>query len=448
MEVTMSEIANIPSAEEANNNRSKWKNLNIIICGICSEYALNVLKVDGSDEIYNHIVAYYKDASITSRELISHFEKNSEFNELLKNINTSDMTSESYSHILGEIKWSHENGVNTFTISGFSFKSPNTLLKPYVSDGKLYALSYGEDNEKPEFNSLINGIDSFYYSEKVKNAFICGTCSISTENKKQITDELFFTLTDDLRAADEDQRKAISADAGKNLLIVAGAGSGKTRSLAGRVSYLNLVKGVPLDRILLLTFTNEATASMRDLAIRQIKEARIKYGFDDGCTPVVIARTFDSFFRKLLEEEWAAIGFTRKPDFIYGKTESDEIRRRSILGQVINKHHFENALSASTNFWGLFKNLENCANDIYTSVPGIESIFDNFVEKQIELCVSLGFTYTAAIVERALREKNSKLYQVICDKYDCILIDEFQNISKLHNKHKFPCNGTIQNCRV
>ena len=434
MEVTMSEIANIPSAKEANNNRSKWKNLNIIICGICSEYALNVLKINNGEETYNRIKAYYKDSSISSKELASYFEKNSEYQELLKNIDISDTTSASYSHILGEIRWSFEDGINAFTISGYSFKSPSTLLKPYVCDGKLYILSYDEDNEKPIFRSLINGIDSIYYSEKAENAFICRSCSVLTENKKQITDESFFTLTDDLRAADDDQRKAISADTKKNLLVVAGAGSGKTRSLVGRVSYLNLVRGVPLDRILLLTFTKEATASMRDLAVHQIKEARIKYGFDDGCTPYVTARTFDSFFKMLIEEEWACIGFTHKPDFIYGNTGDDEARRKSILGQVIDKHHFESVLSDSVDFWGLFRNLENCANGIYTSIPGIEFLFDNYVEKQFELCVSLGYVYTAAIIERALREKDSKLYKVICDKYDCILIDEFQDISKLHNK--------------
>ena len=111
---------------------------------------------------------------------------------------------------------------------------------------------------------------------------------------------------------------------------------------------------------------------MRDLAVHQIKEARIKYGFDDGCTPYVTARTFDSFFKMLIEEEWACIGFTHKPDFIYGNTGDDEARRKSILGQVIDKHHFESVLSDSVDFWGLFRNLENCANGIYTSIPGIE----------------------------------------------------------------------------
>src|SRR5437763_15908808 len=97
----------------------------------------------------------------------------------------------------------------------------------------------------------------------------------------------------------EQQHAAVSAPPGA-ALVIAGAGSGKTRTLTYRVAYL-LEQGIPEDRILLLTFTNKAAREM----MRRVADL---LGQE---LPALWGGTFHSIANRVLRQQAPVLGFHR-----------------------------------------------------------------------------------------------------------------------------------------
>lgn len=94
------------------------------------------------------------------------------------------------------------------------------------------------------------------------------------------------------------QRQAVTFGNGP-LLILAGAGSGKTRALTYRVAYLIREKGVNPEQILVVTFTNKAAGEMKERIYKLV-----------GQIPP-LAGTFHSFCAKLLRQEGHLLGIPK-----------------------------------------------------------------------------------------------------------------------------------------
>lgn len=101
-----------------------------------------------------------------------------------------------------------------------------------------------------------------------------------------------------LESLNDRQREAVQATEGY-FRIIAGAGSGKTKTLTHRFAYLVQEIGVPSNRILCVTFTNKAAAEMR---------GRVKQLLGENITDEYIC-TFHSFCVKVLRREIQRLGY-------------------------------------------------------------------------------------------------------------------------------------------
>jgi len=103
------------------------------------------------------------------------------------------------------------------------------------------------------------------------------------------------------------------------LLVLAGAGSGKTRVITHKIMFLIKELGISLDRILAITFTNKAANEMKE---------RVKNYLGLNEEPQWIA-TFHSFSAKVLRIEAKAIGFDRN-FVIYDEEDSKKLLKEIV----------------------------------------------------------------------------------------------------------------------
>ena len=139
-----------------------------------------------------------------------------------------------------------------------------------------------------------------------------------------------------------EQRAAVMHE-GSPLLILAGAGSGKTRVLTHRIAYLIDEKDVAPYRILALTFTNKAAKEMRERVDRLVT----------GDARSIWVATFHGFCARLLSMEIDKLGYG-KTFIIY-----DEQDQQSLIGHCIKDLNFNDKVYTKRMLQGVFSHAKN-----------------------------------------------------------------------------------------
>ena len=229
-------------------------------------------------------------------------------------------------------------------------------------------------------------------------------------------------MIDYLKGLNERQKEAVLHTEGP-LMIVAGAGSGKTKVLTTRIAHL-MAQGVDAFHILALTFTNKAAREMKE---------RIGHILGNSEARNLYIGTFHSVFARILRKEGHRLGYPSS----FTIYDSDDAK--SVIKTVINemdlddKHYKPNVVynrisSAKNALVGPAEYLNDYhlqQEDMRANRPAIGQIYDNYYKR----CFKNGamdFDDLLYQMYRLLKEHPEALvrYQT---KFRYILIDEYQD---------------------
>ena len=224
-----------------------------------------------------------------------------------------------------------------------------------------------------------------------------------------------------LSELNENQREAVLFCDGPSL-VIAGAGSGKTRVLTYKIAYL-LEQGMKPWQILALTFTNKAAREMKERIGRLVGEERARY---------LQMGTFHSVFSRILRAEADRIGFNANFT-IYDQTDARSLVKAIIkeLGlddKVYKPASVADRISMAKNHLILASQYGQTAwaqDDAHGKRPQITNIYLRYAERcrqanAMDFDDLLVYTYV-------LLKNNEDVRQKYVDKFQFVLVDEYQD---------------------
>ena len=217
----------------------------------------------------------------------------------------------------------------------------------------------------------------------------------------------------------EMQQKAVTCTEGP-LLVLAGAGSGKTRVLTSRVAYLIKEKHIDPAHILAITFTNKAAKEMK---------SRI-FGMLGGIVYQIQISTFHSFGLLILKENFDKLGYEKNFTII----DSDDsltiikkiLKEQNLDSKDYNPKAIRSRISGAKNNLLSPSEYEKYVNTDFETV--VTMIYQKY-QKKLEVSNSVDFDDLLMLPIKIFRmyPEVLKYYQ---EKYQYILIDEYQDTNE------------------
>ena len=222
----------------------------------------------------------------------------------------------------------------------------------------------------------------------------------------------------------ENQYLAVTSEA-QHVRVIAGAGSGKTRVLTYRISYLISEMEVEPWKILAITFTNKVANEMKNRVVKMIPEA----------SKDLSIKTFHSFAAYFLRHEISILGFPSSFTII---DEEDQTKLVKDIAAEMGFKRGDKIVSNTLAYIGRQKLLEKYPDDIHIVKPAFEDektcleIYHRYEEEKYKN-YALDFDDLLLLTNRILED-----YPDIRTKWqnriDHILIDEFQDTNDVEYK--------------
>ena len=229
-----------------------------------------------------------------------------------------------------------------------------------------------------------------------------------------------------LSQLNEPQREAVTSGDGP-LLILAGAGSGKTRVIAYRIAYLIAERGIWPRNIVAVTFTNKAAEEMRK------RVSKILEGLELGSAPLI--STFHSLCVRILRRDIEALkaGYTRAFT-IYDQDDSVRLVKNCIrdLGldeRQLTPRSVQAAISSAKNRGEDAEAFTARAQHIDERRASIARVFQQY-EERLQRNNALDFDDLLIKTVRLLRDA-PEVRERYNDRFRYILVDEYQDTNSL-----------------
>lgn len=233
-------------------------------------------------------------------------------------------------------------------------------------------------------------------------------------------------LMDLLSTLNEQQREAVTTTEGP-LLILAGAGSGKTRVIAHRIAYLITERAVAPANILAVTFTNKAAAEMRERVEKLLSGS--------GLQSAPLLSTFHGLCVRILRRDIEALGEGYTRSFtIYDQDDSTRLVKAAIrdLGyddQRLGPRHVQSAISHAKNS-GLDAELYAARVEAHDEKRAATARVFRLYEERLRANNALDFDDLLIQTVRLLR-KDAQVRERYNDRFRRILVDEYQDTNSL-----------------